>query len=142
MKRSQVNQEEQPPKLTKMTDYFVHAEKMLPRNPMPTRLRLPLAYPPREEVAFDSESNALCTKPQCLANEFESNKLSKMLMLIMYTTYAHAVPHHGGLVATEDLLLKIKDGQVLVFLNLRLNSYINYMCYLTFKYSCCLLYLF
>lgn len=106
---------------------FVHTEKMPPRNPIPTRLRLPLAYPPRQEVAFDSESNALCTKPQWLANEFKSNKVTKMLMLTMYTTYAHAVPHHGGLVAIEDLLLKIKDCQVLVFLNLRLNGYIKYV---------------
>lgn len=89
---------------------------MPPRNPMPTRLRLPLAYLPREEVAFDSKSNALCTKPQCLANEFKNNKLSKMLMLTMYTTYARAVPHHVGLVAIEVLLLKIKDSQILVFL--------------------------
>lgn len=54
------------------------AEKMPSGNSMPTMLRLPSANkPPRQEVAFDSKSGALCTKPQCLASELQNNKLSQ-----------------------------------------------------------------
>lgn len=77
-------------------------------NPMPAMLRLPsVNKPPRQEVAFDSMSRALCTKPQCLANEFQNNKLSNTLILRKHT-YAHAVLGHNRLVAMEDYLSKLK----------------------------------
>lgn len=75
-------------------------------NTRPTMLRLPsVNKPPRQEVAFDSKSSALCTKPQCLANKLQNNKLSKTLILTK-CTYAYTVRDCDRLMAMKDLPLK------------------------------------
>lgn len=79
-------------------------------NPMPTTLRLPSANkPPRQEVVFDSKLSALCTKPQCLANELQDNKLSH---LSWQHTCAHrgAVPHCEAPGTTEMWPLKTEEA--------------------------------
>lgn len=107
-------------------------------NPMPNMLRLPsVNKPPRQEVAFDSKSSALCTKPQCLANELQNNKLSNTLVLTKYT-YAYAVPDHDRWVAMGDYLSKLRRH--LGFINFLGWKAIKYIWYLTFKYSCSPLY--
>lgn len=92
--------------LLKWQIIFVHAENMPSGNPMPTMLRLPsVNKPPRQEVAFDSKSSALCTKPQCLANKLQNNKVSKILIQTK-CTFAHTVRGCDRLMAMKDLPLK------------------------------------
>lgn len=109
-------------------------------NPMPTTLRLPSANKPRrQEVVFDSKLSALCTKPQCLANELQDNKLSHLSWQhthVLIAVQCRTVRHRGQPRCDPSRLRRCLE-----FINSLGRKGIKYIRYLTFTGSHSLLYL-